>query len=558
MEVKKLFFLIGLLLLICIVILLVYRLKLLQKKYTEVLFKKSNLQLEKNQFERLINTVSDIIYSADSQGFFTDTNETITAVLGYHKEEIIGLPFQKLIHDSDVDRIQQAYYEHFTKKLKQSYHEFLVKRKDGSAIWVGQQVTSMFNKSDPNKIDGFYGVVRDINDRKVAELKLAKQESTLRQITETLTDVFYLYNIKDKKYEYISPNCESILGKKSDFFYNNNIFNSKHVIESFQKRLIEAQNIVESGETYSIDYQIKVEEEVRWINEKSFPIFNEQGEVIANSGICRDISDLKKAEEIIHNQNVEIGLSIQYAKSIQDAVLPSNERISSFVNDSFVMFKPKDIVSGDFYVVDYINTNEGIELPTFIVGDCTGHGVPGAVLSLMCNVLVRESFSRLEVNTPAEALEFVRSRLIAFLCAQEEKRIYDGMDIAFCVINKAKNQLYFSGAHSACVLIHNGALIEFKGDKQHVGFDEFPQPFSNQIIDFQKGDAFFIFTDGYMDQFGGEKNKKYSKKKFYQTLLENSHLPMKKIKEVLENEFIDWRKDYHQIDDVTVLGVRYE
>ncbi|MFD1550955.1 hypothetical protein DNU06_04870 [Putridiphycobacter roseus] len=683
MDPEKLIFTISILFLITLIILLLIRLNVVNKRLKNKSFAYQRIQAEKIQFEKLLDSVNDIIYIADDKGLFTYYNHYATLLLGYTKEENIGRRFQELIHKDHVAHVQKSYYNHFAQNLKQSYLEFQIKKKDGNIIWVGQQVTSKFSADDPTKIIGFYGVVRDINDRKLAELllseseikyrelfdnsselihsidtdgevlyannswlqklgyteselkdlnyfsvihpdshahctefletviekgkfegitvynlqtkagqkitvegsvtitqqngkvysiqsflrditkqkeaeiRLTKQENTLRQITETINDVFYLYNMQDKKYEYISANCESILGANKDFFYTHQRYPKLFVHELDEKKLLAAHKIVESGIPYSIDYRITVNEETKWINEKSFPILDDAGKVVANSGICRDITDLKQAQNIIHDQNIEIGLSIQYAKSIQEAVLPSEKRVASFIADAFVLFKPKAIVSGDFFVVDKINTNEGNELLTLIVGDCTGHGVPGAVLSLMCNVLVRESFTRVEVNTPAEALDFIRKRLIAFLGSQQEKIIQDGMDIAFSVLDQVNSKLYFAGANISCIIVRGNEAIEHKGNRQHIGYMDNPKPFSNHVIDIEKGDCIFLYTDGFMDQFGGEKNKKYSKKRLHQFLIKKSHLSMAEINKLLEEEFMIWKGDFEQIDDVTIMGFRF-
>ena len=253
-------------------------------------------------------------------------------------------------------------------------------------------------------------------------------------------------------------------------------------------------------------------------------------------------------------QNLEIGSSILYAKRIQDAVLPSRTEINRVFPDSFVIFKPKDVVSGDFYIVENIKTIDNFEVPAFIVGDCTGHGVPGAVLSLMCNVLVRESFTRHDVNSPAGALEYVRIRLTDFFSNTDERNIRDGMDIAFCTVDDENNQLYFSGANSKCIQIRDGELTVFRGNRQHVGYDENPSPFEDHVIDFLPGDRFFLYSDGLTDQFGGDSGKKFGKTQLHALLKEN--LPMDKLGALIAAELEDWQGDSEQVDDITLLGVQ--
>lgn len=643
--------------------------------------KESILQEE---YDKLINNVSDIIYTTDLNGNFTYTNKPVESILGFTEKEIVDKSFRNLIIEDDLAMVASHFTEVFQQRLKESYLEFRVRSKNGKIVWVGQQVNTKFNKINSSKIEGFYGIVRVIDERKRAELKLqgsekkyrdlidsssdliqivdhtgkltyvnqawkrtlkytkedledlnisevvhpdsiedgkklfesivqktdfsqdrtlytfvakdgekilvegsvnakydmegnvvsiqsflrdvtlqkeaqkllAQKENTLRQITETINDVFYLYNILEKKYEYISPNCENTLGANEQFFYDGRSHTKELGLPEDIAKLKETKYSLDEGGSYDINFRVIVNGEIRWINEKSFAIRDEEGKIVANSGICRDITDIREANETIRIQNLEIGSSILYAKRIQDAVLPLVSEINNIFPNSFVIFKPKDVVSGDFYIVEDINTNNHTAMPIFIVGDCTGHGVPGAVLSLMCNVLVRESFARHDVNSPADALNYVRTRLTNFFRTTQEKNIRDGMDIAFCVIDYEKGELNFSGANSKCILVRNGELSEYRGNRQHVGYDENPDPFTNQTVKIEKGDRIYLYSDGYTDQFGGDKEKKFGKLQLHNILKNAENLSMTELGELLTNKLEDWQGTVDQVDDITFLGVQ--
>lgn len=517
----------------------------------------ANVAIQTN-YEQLVNTVPDIIYSTDLNGLFTYVNEAITRILGYEPNELIGTQLTDLISESQLLTVAAHYKNHFDQKLMRSYIEFQLQKKDGNLIWVGQHVSTKFNATRKKRIEGFYGVIRDINQQKEVEQKLIEREQTLHQITETLSDVFYLYNITEQKYEYISSNCEQVLGANQDFFYSGRSHTKEFGYQEDTEKLFASQNKVDSGEPYDIDYRIVVDGEIRWINEKSFPIRDAAGNVISNSGICRDITNLKSANETIYRQNIEIGASILYAKRLQDSVLPSDHKMHDIFPDSFALYKPKNVVSGDFYVVDYLTTNEGMVMPTFIVGDCTGHGIPGAVLSLMCNVLIRESFTRHEISSPGQALDFVRDRLSKFFEADDVVRIRDGMDAAFCVLNKKEHKLNFSGANNSCVIVRGNEVIEYKGDRQHIGYTDHPKPFKNHSIDVQKGDLVFLYTDGFMDQFGGSKTRKFTKKRLHKMILSFKDLTMLDLGRALDYEFLNWKMDEEQTDDITIVAIRIE
>ena len=200
---------------------------------------------------------------------------------------------------------------------------------------------------------------------------------TLRQITETINDVFYLYNITEGKYEYISPNCKLVLEADQEFFYSGKSHVERYIHADDRKKVLEANEKINQGIAYEIEYRVVGTSGYRWVNEKSFPIKSEDGKVDFNSGICRDVTDVKIAQDYIEEKNTEIKDSIAYAKNIQDSVLPTLDEMREILPESFVFYLPKDILSGDFYVVDKVRTNDHVELPIFIVADCTGHGVPG-------------------------------------------------------------------------------------------------------------------------------------------------------------------------------------
>lgn len=639
----------------------------------------------KNKYDQVLNMVPEIIYHANLEGYFTFVNQATMEILGYEQHELVNTRFSELIHKPHLILVNEHYKSHLNKKTTNSYLEFKVNKKDGTPIWVGQKLSTKFNMHDPSKIDGFIGVVRDINkqkestrllsesemryrelfdassdliqsitpngdflyvnkvwkkamgytdeelksiniltlihpdslphcksilndilnlgknkkqkvvydlitkdgniitvegafnikliDNKVVSIQsflrditeqnrlenqLTKKEQILRQITESLSDVFYLYNISEQKYEYISTNCIDVLGADQEFFYSNKSHTESFIHPEDREKLNSAQEIVESGNVYDIDYRIIVNDEIKWINEKSFPIKDKLGNTISNSGICSDITKIKRANEIIYNQNIEIGSSILYAKQLQESALPKDREIQAIFPDSFVMYKPKDVVSGDFYVVDEIKSNDQNTMPTFIVGDCTGHGVPGAVLSLMCIVLIKETYTRHEINSPAEALEFVRSRLVKFFKASKDNIVRDGMDIAFCVLNKTKKELYFSGGYNSCVIIRGRQILEYKGDKQHIGYTDNPKPFNNHIIKVKSGDLVYLYTDGIKDQFGGERKKKFTKKRLHELLVDSNQLSMEDAHDFIETAFENWKDNNEQIDDVTILGVRID
>jgi serine phosphatase RsbU (regulator of sigma subunit) len=254
--------------------------------------------------------------------------------------------------------------------------------------------------------------------------------------------------------------------------------------------------------------------------------------------------------------------SIKYAERIQKAVLSNEQKFKSILPDSFVFYQPKDIVSGDFYWIERVSTTEKNPkgLIVYATADCTGHGVPGAFVSIICNNLLKLGKTQANVNTPAEALDFTNSEINKILNSEfTEDALRDGMDVALCAIDPTRKVLYFAGAKNGVCIVRKGELIEFKGDRKAIGYQERQTdiPFTNHTIPLEPGDMIYTFSDGYMDQFGGPESKKYSSRRLKELLVAIAEEPLMHQQAVLENSFDIWKDETPQLDDVLVIGVRF-
>lgn len=262
----------------------------------------------------------------------------------------------------------------------------------------------------------------------------------------------------------------------------------------------------------------------------------------------------------IEQQNKDILDSIKYAKRIQNAILPSDKKFKSLLPDSFVFFRPRDIVSGDFYWIDATMTtnDDPRQLIVYATADCTGHGVPGAFVSIIGNNFLNLGKTNREVNSPADALDFLNQGINkSFNAASGNEAIRDGMDIALCALDLDRMKLQFAGAKNPLYLLRAGELKIFKADKQPIGYMDLDlKSFTNHVIDLQKGDILYTFSDGFADQFGGESGKKYKYKHFQNFLISIAHLPMEEQKLKLSEEFKRWKGSFEQLDDVLVIGVK--
>ena len=302
----------------------------------------------------------------------------------------------------------------------------------------------------------------------------------------------------------------------------------------------------------------KVQERTREISEQKEEIESQRDEIEAQ-------------RDLVFAQKKEITDSIGYAQRIQAAILPHKNYLDRVLPEYFVLFKPRDIVSGDFYWVKEVNSSLII-----VAADCTGHGVPGAFMSMLGITLLNELLVEGSISSPAEILGQLREKVKSMLVQQGTIRDQkDGMDIAIVVIDKKKRELQFAGAYHPLYLIRkkdqltggepgsdssvegkDAKLFELKGDKQPIGIHWVESEFTNHKLSLKENDTVYVFSDGYVDQYGGEQRKKFKIQKFRELLLSVRADSMEKQKQDLEETFELWRGKYEQIDDVCVIGVR--
>jgi serine phosphatase RsbU (regulator of sigma subunit) len=283
--------------------------------------------------------------------------------------------------------------------------------------------------------------------------------------------------------------------------------------------------------------------------------------VFVSDHIARAIANVRAEEKIrkqhllVLEQQKAITDSIRYARRIQRAVLPSPAYLDHILPDYFTIYKPKDIISGDFYWVRQIN-----KFIIIIVADATGHGVPGALMSMLGVTLLNEQFRTFGIRPPGVILGHLRSKVKEILAQEgsvnDQK---DGMDMAIAIIDKEKKELQFAGADRPLFLIRkkeNYELSVLKGDMQPIGVHWEETPFTDHLIKIRKKDTLYLFTDGFTDQYGGEKRKKFKTRNFKKLLLSVQGESMENQKKLIEKAFEKWRGSHEQIDDVCVFGAR--
>jgi len=344
--------------------------------------------------------------------------------------------------------------------------------------------------------------------------------------------------------------------------------NLKHVIAS----------VLKEKAVIAYESEMKTENDQRWLQTTLTPILDDNDEVRLIISVDTDITQIKMYEKKIEQQKNEAEMqrnlalvqkseienrqnemfgSIRYAKRIQTSILPKPKQIHRDFNDSFVLFMPKDIVSGDFYWY------HRIENKYFIAAvDCTGHGVPGAFLSIIGSYLLNSIVIHNGIHTPADILKNLNRKIKISLKSDTQEQNNDGMDIALAVIDKELHTIEFSGAMRPLYLFNSNGFEEIKGDKipitSNITGTSINNTFLNNVRTFNPGDQFYIFSDGITDQFGGDDGKKYLTRRFKDLLNSIKDKPMREQKDLIRMANDEWRgSKYDQVDDILVIGVRY-
>jgi PAS domain S-box-containing protein len=377
-------------------------------------------------------------------------------------------------------------------------------------------------------------------------------------ILEKLNSLIVVVN-KSGKVEYVSPSAKRILGFEPEQLMGEGWWEltRDNVTEREDIRSLALKQLEQESLLATVPYERVLKTSAgaeKWI------LWNtSKGPMNTLVGIGHDITDRKKAELLLLEKNKELEQhnkdmvdSIQYASRIQEAILPDVQKIRETFKDAFVLYQPKDVVSGDYYFF-YKKKNK-----VFVAAvDCTGHGVPGALMSIIANGILKEVIVKKGIEEPSEILYALDDELFLALNKQDGGITYDGMDVSLGVFDLENNTLTYSGAFRPMLMIRNNEIIEFEGNRYPIGFyGDVSKVFVSQKTDLQENDTFYFFTDGYCDQFGGEKKKKFNRKRFKELLLSAQSMEMEEQESFLQYALLNWRQEEEQMDDILVMGVK--
>lgn len=426
------------------------------------------------------------------------------------------------------------------------------------------QKSYLLNQTVDNKFGMIYGVwgMSDIEMKKGEVYNALANYRRALQLSKDINAKSEEYNLYWKLYNVY----EILKNRDSSYFYLKNYVHVKNSLENEEQ----TKAFLRQESKYEIEKRISEQKEEiereklieaeknKWKNYVLIGIIILV--LILSYAVISSIKRLRiirSKNETINGINAELTIqkkeitdSINYARTIQEAILPSPKFFKECNIHSFVFYKPKDIVAGDFY---WLEKKE--DLVFIAAADCTGHGVPGAIGSVLCSNALNRSLLEFGITEPGKILDKTRE-LIVEAFSKSEKDVRDGMDISLIAINTKTFEVKWAGANNSLWYLRNGESIEIKADKQAIGKTDNPFPFSTHTFKLQEGDMMFLFTDGFADQFGGEKGKKFKYKPLKEILISNHQLQLNEQKHILEKRFDSWKGNLEQVDDVLVIGIK--
>ena len=609
----KLFSAITILLILLIIIVIL--LKRSQKNNKKLIAQKFKIELQnrtiKSQFERaeklsiVASHTENSVMIMDKNGKFEWVNK------GFSK--MYGLTLEKLIEKRGDNLSEASFYEHIDIVIKQCITKRQTIRYEFQNIyldkvqWIQSTLTPII---EDNQIVKLIAIHSDITKVKAAWEKIRKQNAEM----ESQSNLLGIYNSELKaqklaiaesnqnlthQHEELHTQTEqlktvneelaklSIVASKTDnsiyiftidgeLKWTNDAF-TRHTGYTYQEFIYEfGSNMIEASTnpnieddyfecinskkpiTYTSEFRTKFGKKI-WLQTTLTPIITDKDDIEQVIAIDTDVTKIKEAEAKIFQQNSEIKSSIQYASRIQKAILPMTIFVNALFENYFILYKPRDIVSGDFYWTAYKN-----DKTIAVAADCTGHGIPGAFMSVLGMMSFNTVISKVKEIKADEILNLMRETIINLLHQRGKKdEANDGMDVAICIFDFENNILEYAGANSPLYIVRNNdetnnpKLKRIKPDKMSIDFNPLrPGLFTAHSIHFKKGDMFYMASDGYIDQFGGDNNKKFLRANFEKLLLKIYHKPLYKQKEILNLALENWRGEIEQVDDILVFGIQ--
>lgn len=506
------------------------------------------VNLAQNRMEQLLYNASEVITIYEADGTIRYISPSVKNILGYDPEELIGIKGRTHVNEEDIHKSRSMFKSILENSGESQTIQYRFQKKDGEWIWL--EATGKNLLSDAS-VRGIVVNARDITVKMKAEQE-ERMRRNMQALSENSPDLITRISVAGK-IAYTNPTIELYTGSKANVFTGkmlDEITVGEDVVKSWQFLLKEVKL---KNENISEEVTFNTPDGKHIMQVNAIPEYNDN---VLESVlmVAHDITERKEAELMIQDKNKKINESINYSKRIQNAVIPDNKAITNIFKESFIFYHPKDVVSGDFPWM----MEKGDEVYVAAV-DCTGHGVPGAMLSLVGNFLLNDIIRNGNSLSPAVILDKLDEMVNKTLAVEKnDSQIKDGMDIALCKINIKTKKLEYAGAHRPLYHVVKGELTEYKGDKWAIGGGVYRNQtnFTNYEVNLKKGDAVYIFSDGLPDQFGGPNSRKFSPQRIKEVVINNSE-DMNKTYTVMKQEFQTWMGDQKQTDDVLLIGIKF-
>nr|WP_319400351.1 PAS domain S-box protein [uncultured Carboxylicivirga sp.] len=539
--------------------------KQLQENAAEMLeakeeLEKSNQALEnqiqevehaQKRLEALLTNASEFIsiYNENQELLFE--SPSVKQILGYDQEDEIQGMDPELMTPRGYKTINSLFQYLLETPGGEQSAQYTYLKKNGRKLFLETKGKNLLH--DP-AIKGIIFNTQDITERRRAE-KEERMKSRMQSLSENSPDMIIRINTSGKLV-YVNPKVSEFIGKPAADLVKQRV-NELDVDSRLREYMKESLLELRSSLTQSItEVEIEGIDGVHIMEIKAIPEFNEERDLESILFVAHDMTEFKMIEQEIKEKNKKISDSINYAQRIQTAILPDTNLLQQFFPRSFIFYRPKDVVSGDF---PWMFKKDNYFYVAAV--DCTGHGVPGALLSFIGYFLMNNIVNASEDVTASELLDMLHLDVRRTLRQdQEGANGRDGMDLALVKIDLESDELQFAGAHNPLYLLSEGELNEYKGSRKGIGgkplLKKVEKDFENHVIKYKKGDQFFIFSDGLPDQVGGEKGRKFQSKRIRETLTEVPNQTMAHFERQFAQSFYDWMgTDYKQVDDVLLIGI---
>jgi len=501
-------------------------------------------------------------------GEFLFFNPAACEIFDVSSVELTGRNLREFLSLNEWKIVQQQ-IEKRKKGIKDNYELTL---KLANNIIKTIRITGVPHYNNKNQIIDSIIVFSDITQSKIYEQIILEKTRQFENTINNMEDIYFKTNLNGNLLEASPSICKHLNYSNLDSIIQNNVFDLFFINHEIKNNL--TQTLLKTGKLDNYSFILRDKNNKKFYGETNIVIWydinNEPkgfegiirnvGERVKlekdlkklNTNLIKSLDITKKQKDLIELANTEITDSIKYAERIQQAIFPSLIDFDSILKNNFILWKPYNIISGDFYW--YKNINNRIYVA---IGDCTGHGVSGALLSMLGCSLIEDIVSNQYFDNASHILNILQDLFeYKFRNHVLGTQISDGMDISICIIDYENHKINFSAANQELVFIRNDVQTIISGDKMGIGKqDHEKKTFTEHIIEIQEMDLFYMFSDGFASQFGGENDKKYSKKRFRNTLFNIRNEEISQQKYALQQELEKWMApDYEQIDDIIVLG----